>query len=119
MSDIKLLNKNRIKRQKRIRAKISGSEVRPRLTVFRSNAHISLQVINDESGKTLAGVSDLGKDSKIKGTKTERAIAIAKVLLADLKKQKIESLVFDRSYYKYHGRIKAVAETLREGGIKL
>lgn len=119
MSDIKLLNKNRIKRQRRIRAKISGSELRPRLTVFRSNAHLSLQVINDESGKTLAQVSDLGKNNKVKGTKTERAVTITKLLLADLQKKKIDSLVFDRSYYKYHGRIKAVAETLREGGIKL
>ncbi len=119
MSDIKLLNKNRIKRQKRIRAKIVGNSARPRLTVFRSNAHIVLQVIDDTLGKTLIEVSDLGKDSKIKGTKTERAVEVAKILLAGLKKQKIVALVFDRSYYKYHGRIKAVAETLREGGIKL
>ena len=119
MSDIKLLNQNRIKRQKRIRAKIVGSGARPRLTVFRSNAHIVLQVIDDTLGKTLAEVSDLGKKSKLEGTKTERAIAVAQILLAMLKKQKVTALVFDRSYYKYHGRIKAVAETLREGGIKL
>lgn len=119
MSDIKLLNQNRIKRQKRIRTKIVGSALRPRLTVFRSNVHLSLQVINDETGKTLVSASDLGKESKLKGTKTERAIAITQVLLTGLKKQKINALVFDRSYYKYHGRIKAVAEALREGGIKL
>ena len=119
MSDIKLLRKNRLKRQQRIRAKISGNTARPRLTVFRSNEHISLQVIDDSTGKTLASASDLAKDKKFAGTKTERAIVASKVLLDILNKKKITSLVFDRSYYKYHGRIKAVAEFLREGGIKL
>lgn len=117
MSDIKLLRKNRLKRQQRIRAKIAGTTARPRLTVFRSNEHISLQVIDDSVGKTLASASDLGKS--VKGTKTERAIAVTKTLLEALKKQKVKNLVFDRSYYKYHGRVKAVAETLREGGIEL
>lgn len=119
MSDIKLLNQNRIKRQKRIRAKIVGTKVRPRLTVFRSNEHISLQVIDDSIGKTLVSASDLSKNKKAKITKTESAIEVSKTLLELLKKKKITNLVFDRSYYKYHGRIKAVAETLREGGIKL
>jgi len=119
MSDIKLLNKNRIKRQKRIRTKIVGTSARPRLTVFRSNQHISLQVIDDLIGKTLVSASDLTKAKKAKITKTQSAIETSKVLLGLLVKKKITSLVFDRSYYKYHGRIKAVAETLREGGIKL
>lgn len=119
MSDIKLLRKNRLKRQQRIRAKIVGTTERPRLTVLRSNEHISLQVIDDSIGKTLAAASDLVADKKVKATKTERAVAASKVLLEVLKKKKITSLVFDRSYYKYHGRIKAVAEALREGGIKL
>ena len=119
MSDIKLLNKNRIKRQKRIRTKIVGTSARPRLTVFRSNQHISLQVIDDQAGKTLASASDLVKGQKAKVTKTASAVAVSKVLLGLLAKKKITSLVFDRSYYKYHGRVKAVAETLREGGIKL
>ena len=119
MPDIKLLNQNRIKRQKRIRAKIVGTSVRPRLTVFRSNEHILLQVIDDSIGKTLVSASDLTEAKKTKTTKTERAVVVSKNLLELLKKKKITSLVFDRSYYKYHGRIKAVAETLREGGIKL
>ena len=119
MSEIKLLNKTRIKRQKRIRAKIVGTSLRPRLTVFRSNEHIALQVIDDALGKTLVSASDLVKAKKTKATKTERAIEVSKALLALLKKQKITSLVFDRSYYKYHGRVKAVAKTLREGGIQL
>ena len=67
----------------------------------------------------MVNASDLVKDKKAKVTKTESAIATAKVLLEAMKKKKITSLVFDRSYYKYHGRIKAVAETLREGGIEL
>ncbi len=119
MSDTKLLRKNRLKRQQRIRAKIVGTSLRPRLTVFRSNEHISLQVVDDSLGKTLASASDLGKSKKLKGTKTERALLVSKNLLELLKEKKITSLVFDRSYYKYHGRIKAVAEALREGGIQL
>ena len=119
MSDIKVNNKTRIKRQKRVRAKIVGTSARPRLTVFRSNEHVSIQVVDDSIGKTLVSASDMGKDNKIKGNKTERAIAVSKALLEGLKKKKIDSLVFDRSYYKYHGRVKAIAETLREGGIKL
>lgn len=119
MSDIKLLNHNRLKRQKRIRTKIFGTSERPRLTVFRSNEHVSLQVIDDVAGKTLLSASDLTKGKKTKITKTASAVATAQVLLDLLKKKKINNLVFDRSYYKYHGRVKAVAETLREGGIKL
>lgn len=119
MADVKLLRTNRLKRQQRIRAKIHGSAARPRLTVFRSNEHISLQVIDDVAGKTLASASDLGKENALKGTKIEHAVAVSKKLLTQLKAQKVQALVFDRSYYKYHGRVKAVAETLREGGIQL
>lgn len=119
MSDTKLLRQNRLKRQQRIRAKIVGTSVRPRLTVLRSNEHISLQVIDDSIGKTLASASDLGKENKIVGNKTAKAVLVSQELLKLLKEKKIKNLVFDRSYYKYHGRIKAVAETLREGGIQL
>jgi len=119
MSDVKLLRNNRLKRQQRIRAKISGTTARPRLTVLRSNEHISLQVVDDQIGKTLASANDLGKENKLKGQKTERAKLVAQKLLVALKEKKITALVFDRSYYKYHGRVKAVAETLREGGIQL
>jgi len=117
MADIKLLRKNRLKRQKRIRAKIIGTSMRPRLTVFRSNKHISLQVINDTLGKTLASASDLIGTAKIKGTKTEKAVIVSKALLEVLNKKKIKNLVFDRSYYKYHGRVKALAEAARKAGL--
>jgi large subunit ribosomal protein L18 len=119
MSNIKSILNKRLKRQKRVRSKISGTTQRPRITVFRSNKHISLQVIDDITGKTLVSSSDLGKESKFKGTKTEKAKAVAEDLLKKLKAKKVKALVFDRSYYKYHGRVKTVADTLREGGIEL
>ncbi|MGD9129473.1 MAG: 50S ribosomal protein L18 [Candidatus Woesebacteria bacterium] len=108
---------SREKKQLRVRAKISRSAKHPKLVVFRSNKHIYLQVV-DKTGKILLASSDLAK-KKLAGTKTEKAQKIASDLLAALKKKKIRSLVFDRSYYKYHGRIKMVADTLREGGIKI
>lgn len=117
MSNFNKTNKVRIQRQRRVRAKIAGDAKRPRLTVFRSNKHISVQVIDDQAAKTLAAANDV--DQKLKGTKTEKSVEVAKKLLTSLKSKKITALVFDRSYYKYHGRIKAVAEALREGGIKL
>lgn len=107
------------KRKIRVRKKLFGTESRPRLNVFRSNRHISLQVINDEQGKTLLGVSDKSKTLKLSGTKTEKAVGLAKELAKLLSKNKIEALVFDRGSYRYHGRVKAVAETLREEGIKI
>jgi len=117
MSDLNKINQQRQQRQRRVRAKIFGDGKRPRLTVLRSNKHLSVQVVNDETGKTLAAANDVAE--AIKGTKTEKAVQVAKNLLVVLKSKKIKALVFDRAYYKYHGRIKALAETLREGGIKL
>lgn len=119
MLDHKKLIKQRLKRQKRVRSKITGSSERPRLVVFRSNKHIALQVIDDSSGKTLAASTDIAKTGKTAGNKTERGIKAAQELLKSLKTKKVKNLVLDRSYYKYHGRVKAVADTLREGGINL
>ncbi len=107
------------KRKLRVRAKLFGTTQRPRLTVLRSNQHIALQVVNDEIGKTLVSASDLGKDTKVKGTKSEKAVKVSLDLANQLKDKKITKLVFDRSYYKYHGRVKAVAEALREAGIEI
>ncbi len=107
------------KRRQRVRSKLFGSSVRPRLSVFRSNMHIALQVIDDEVGKTLASSSDLGKKNKIAGTKMEKAVKVAQNLIKALKTKKVKKLVFDRAHYKYHGRVKAVAETLREEGIQI
>ena len=115
------MNKSKIKhekiarRHKRIRATISGTPEKPRLSVYRSNKFIYAQVIDDVSGKTLAEASDV----KIKkGTKTERAkevgVAIATVCL----KEKIKKVVFDRNGFKYTGRIKLVADEARAGGLE-
>ena len=119
MLNIKKTLDQRSKRQKRVRAKIFGTSQRPRLTVFRSNKHLYLQVIDDSLGKTLAASSDFAKSKKNTSNKTERAVLATQELLKTLKSKKINSLVLDRSYYKYHGRIKKAAETLREGGINL
>lgn len=107
------------KRKRRVRKKIMGTQARPRLSVFRSNRHISLQVIDDVAEKTLVGMTDMGKSSKLTGTKTEKTVQLTQLLLAELKSKKITALVFDRGSYRYHGRVKAVAETLREGGINI
>lgn len=115
----------KIRRHLRIRAKIKGTEKVPRLAVFRSNAHIYAQLIDDDSGKTLASASDTEiKSKKTGGVKGAigRKISIAKavgVLAAEkAKKLGLEKVVFDRGGVKYHGRVKAVAEGAREGGLK-
>jgi large subunit ribosomal protein L18 len=106
------------KRQQRVRAKVRGTNERPRLNVFRSNINIYLQVIDDAAGKTLLSVSTLGLEKKA-GTKTEQAKQVAQLLAEKLKKSKIKKLVFDRGSYKYHGRVKAIAETMREQGVQV
>jgi large subunit ribosomal protein L18 len=105
------------KRTRRVRAKVRGTAERPRLNVFRSNKNISLQVINDEAGKTIAAASSLTE--KVKGNKTEQAREIAKILVTKLKTAKVTKLVFDRGGYKYHGRVRAVAEAMREAGMNV
>ena len=111
----------------KIRAKVKGTPEVPRMAVFRSNAHIYVQLIDDANGKTLLSVSDKElKSSKAKASKDKnengRRIAVAKevgLLAAEkAKKSKIEKVVFDRGGFKYHGRIKSVAEGAREGGLK-
>ncbi|MBI5742674.1 MAG: 50S ribosomal protein L18 [Candidatus Niyogibacteria bacterium] len=111
----------RIIRHKRLRGKVSGTPERPRLSIYRSNQHLYLQVIDDEQGKTLVGLGDYpkkGEKKKIVGTKTERAKAlgmeIAKLAIA----KKIKKVVFDRGGFTYHGNIKAAAEGAREGGLE-
>jgi large subunit ribosomal protein L18 len=110
------MTKQQIKRKIRTRNKIKGSG-KPRVTVFRSNKYIFAQVIDDIKNITLIGISE--KNIKVKGTKSERAKALGVVLAEKAKAKKITSIVFDRGSYAYHGRVKNVAEGLREGGIKL
>lgn len=103
-------------RHSRIRARIAGTKNKPRLSVFRSNKHIFLQLIDDNAKKTLVSASDL--KTKIKGTKTEIARKVGKKLAESAKLKKIKNVVFDRGGYKYHGRVKAAAEGSREGGLQ-
>jgi large subunit ribosomal protein L18 len=106
-------------RKLRVRGKLFGTASRPRLTVFRSNEHLSLQAIDDQANKTLLGLSDVSKKVTHQGTKTERAVKLTQDFVKKLQKLEIKALVFDRGSYKYHGRVKAVAEALREAGIKV
>lgn len=100
-----------------VSSKLHGTALRPRLSVTRTNEHLSLQAIDDQAARTVAASSDL--KVKTKGTKTERAAAVAKDLAKILAEKKVTQLVFDRGCYRYHGRVKTVAETLREVGIKV
>jgi large subunit ribosomal protein L18 len=108
----------RQRRQRRIRGKVKGTATRPRLAVFRSNKGIFAQLIDDESGKTIAGASWLGLAKSFKGNKVEQAAEVGKAVAAAAKKAGIDEVVFDRGGYLYHGRVKALADGAREGGLK-
>lgn len=108
--------KKKINRQKRTRAKISGTEARPRLSVFRSNSAMYVQLINDQKGVTVVGISE--KNIEGKGTKTEKSKQLGMHIAKVAKEKNIKQVVFDRGRYKYHGRVKAVAEGAREGGLE-
>jgi len=110
--------KKRKQRKNRIRAKIKGTKDCPRLSVFRSNKYIYLQLIDDQTGQTLVAANDQELKSKTKQTKTQNALATGKLLAEKAIKIKIKKAVFDRSGYRYHGRVKAVAEGAREKGLK-
>ena len=106
----------------RVRAKLFGTSQRPRVTVQRSNKFIYVQVINDETGVTLASANELMLTKakvKVQGTKIERASLVAQAVAQQLKDQKISKLCFDRGAYRYHGRVKAVAEAIRQAGLEM
>lgn len=105
----------RKRRHAKVRAKVSGTIERPRLSVFRSNKSIYAQLINDETGETLVSTTDI-KDSN--GTKLERAVLVGKALAEAAKAKNITKVVFDRGGYLYAGRVKALAEAAREGGLE-
>jgi large subunit ribosomal protein L18 len=107
----------RARRHRRIRGKVFGTAGRPRLVVFRSNKGISAQLVDDDSGKTLAGASWVGLKS-FSGNKTAQAAEVGKALAAAAKDAGVETCVFDRGGYLYHGRVKALAEGAREGGLR-
>ena len=107
----------RASRQRRIRARVSGSKERPRLAVFRSNKHVSVQLIDDTKHVTLVSLADTGMaKGKTKGV--ERAKELGKSLAKKAKDVKISKVVFDRRGYAYHGIVKAVAQGAREGGLE-
>ena len=108
----------RIKRHKRVRAKVSGTPERPRLNVFRSEKNIYAQIIDDVNGVTLASASSLDKAIEGYGGNIAAATAVGKLVAERAKAKGIETVVFDRGGYLYHGRVKALAEGAREGGLK-
>jgi large subunit ribosomal protein L18 len=107
----------RQRRQRRVRGKVSGTSERPRLSVFRSNRGVFAQLVDDETGRTLASASWLDARS-FKGTKTEQATDVGKALARAARDAGVTTCVFDRSGYLYHGRVKALAEGAREGGLE-
>jgi len=107
------------KRHRKVRAKIYGTEGRPRLCVFRSNKHIYAQVINDEKGFTLVSASDLEiKDLKKDNKKIDLAQKVGELIAKKAKDKRIEAVVFDRGGFRYHGRVKILAEEARKQGLQ-
>jgi large subunit ribosomal protein L18 len=112
----KLSRRDRIKMG--IRKRLSGSSIRPRLSVYRSNKGIYAQIIDDVSGKTLVSASSLSKDfTAAEGTKTDQSIAVGKLVASKAIAAGIKDVVFDRNGYLYHGRVKSLADGAREGGL--
>ena len=108
----------RLRRHRRVRAKVRGNAERPRLVVFRSNRGIGAQLVDDLNGRTLASASHLALAKSFKGDKTAQAEAVGKALAAAAKKAGVDTCVFDRGGYLYHGRVKALADAAREGGLE-
>ena len=109
----------RLRRHRRVRGKVSGTAERPRLVVFRSNRGIEAQLVDDLDHRTLAAASWLHLKKSFKGNKTEQAAEVGKLLAANAKKAGVERAVFDRGGYLYHGRVKALADGAREGGLQI
>lgn len=107
---------NSLRRSERTRTHIRSTADRPRLSVFVSNTHVSAQIIDDVNGKTLASATSVGQ--KIQGTMTEKAEKVGSSIAEAAKKAKVKKVVFDRGNKKYHGRIKALAEAARKGGLE-
>ena len=111
-------NAQRLKRHKRVRSKISGTPERPRLNVFRSETNIYAQIIDDVAGVTLVSASSLEKGFTCDGTKTDAAKKVGQIVAERAKAKGIDTVVFDRGGYVYHGRVQALAEGAREGGLQ-
>jgi large subunit ribosomal protein L18 len=112
------VRESRARRHRRVRGKVVGTAERPRLAVFRSNRGIEAQLVDDEAGRTVASASWLGLPKSFKGDKTAQASEVGKLLAANAKSAGVEAVVFDRAGYLYHGRVKALADGAREGGLQ-
>jgi large subunit ribosomal protein L18 len=122
MKKTKTAKAARIRRHKRVRRKIHGSAERPRLCVFRSLSHIYAQVIDDDDGRTLVAASDLEQEPRSQAdgkSKTETARVVGELVGRRSLERGITQVVFDRAGYKFHGRVKALAEAAREAGLRL
>jgi large subunit ribosomal protein L18 len=116
-----LVQTRRLRRQRRIRKRLSGTPERPRLAVFRSSKHIYAQVIDDQAGKTLAYAGTLDPEVKAEvkyGGNKAAAAAVGKLIAERAKKAGVDKICFDRRSYKYHGRVEALAQAAREGGLQ-
>jgi len=112
-------NERRLRIKSRVRKIVSGTEARPRLSVFRSNKEIYAQVVDDVTGKTLASASSRDKDiNSAKGTKSEIAALVGKAVAEKAIKAGVDTISFDRGGYLYHGRVKSLADGAREAGLK-
>jgi large subunit ribosomal protein L18 len=117
---IKTQADRRARRHLRVRKRVQGSPERPRLVVFRSSKHIYAQVVDDTRGVTLVGAADTSEGIQIEGKgKTAKSFALGRLIAARAKEKGIAKVVFDRGGYQYHGRVKAVAEGARKGGLEL
>jgi large subunit ribosomal protein L18 len=116
---IKSSESRRYRRHLRVRKKVAGTPARPRLVVFRSSKHIYAQVVDDTRGITLLGAADMSEGVQVDGKgKTARSFALGQLIASRAKAQGITRVVFDRGGYQYHGRVKAVADGARKGGLE-
>ncbi|HLZ44443.1 MAG TPA: 50S ribosomal protein L18 [Gemmatimonadales bacterium] len=110
---------SRYRRHLRVRKKVEGTPERPRLVVFRSSKHIYAQLVDDQRGVTIAGATDTSEGVQVEGNgKVARSFAVGKLIAAKAKEKGIAKVVFDRGGYQYHGRVKAVADGARKGGLE-
>ena len=116
---IKTAAHSRYRRHLRVRKKVEGTPERPRLVVFRSSKHIYAQLVDDQRGVTIAGAADTSEGVQVEGKgKVARSFAVGKLIAAKAKEKGIATVVFDRGGYQYHGRVRAVADGARKGGLE-
>ena len=116
----KLKHRRQLRRRRHVRSKVKGTAERPRLTVFRSSKHIYVQLVDDLTGQTLTAAGSNGKEVKTKipyGGNIKAAKAIGQLIAERAKEKGIAKVAFDRGHYRYHGRVKALADAAREGGL--